>query len=263
MKEKRNNIMEQKIKNFDRSIEQMMNEHQVTPPFGMWNRISSELETMPEAVAAAAPVVSASLIPKRALAGIIAVALVVGSAAITGYLVYSPLNNNNTTKSSGLNAQITATTKTVSSANTTEQTVSVKNAANPSNISMAKVKVKHLVASNPVQSTIQAAQQVKPAVYQNENAGINNAALENANTDVPTPIESNVQNITEETQTYFFPPIDVNTPEKNKPSTESPISIKNHNKVVTVSADNETIGERKTKFRPHKRRKFTYGNIIR
>lgn len=42
MKSKEN--MEQEIKNFDRTIEESMNNFSAQPPFGMWNRISAELD---------------------------------------------------------------------------------------------------------------------------------------------------------------------------------------------------------------------------
>ena len=43
--------MEKDTKHFDRKIEQMMNEHTVAPPFGMWNRIATEVasEALPVA----------------------------------------------------------------------------------------------------------------------------------------------------------------------------------------------------------------------
>jgi hypothetical protein len=51
-------IMEQKIKNFDRHIEKMMNESSVAPPFGAWNRIAAELDAMPIVAGEAAEVVA-------------------------------------------------------------------------------------------------------------------------------------------------------------------------------------------------------------
>ena len=256
--------MDQKIKNFDRSIEQKMNEHEVAPPFGMWNRISSELEAMPVPVAAAAPT-AARLIPKRALLGIIAAALVLSSSVITGYLVNSTLNHGKVAggNESNTQQQVGASTK----ATTSPQTVGVKDIApSVSPVAVNKVKVKHTVANNPVQSTLQLAQQVKPVINQpvavSNNESINTEVVVNtANTDVPTPLEPVAQNV-QETQTYYFPPIDVNTPEKAKPSTETPFVAKNKNKAV-ANNDNDGPSERKFRFRPHRRTKFTYGNIIR
>ena len=115
--------MEQKIKNFDRSVEQMMNEHEVAPPFGMWNRISADLEAMP--VAATAPVVT-SLIPKRAMMGIIASALIIGTAVITGYLVSSS-NPAKTSIAPVANTQIETSVKPTTTSPVTQPTVGVKN----------------------------------------------------------------------------------------------------------------------------------------
>ena len=254
--------MDQKIKNFDRSIEQKMNEHEVAPPFGMWNRISSELEGMPLPVAAAAPAVG-SMIPKRALLGIIAAALVLSTSMITGYLVNSSLSHNqvNVQNNGAGKQQIAAST----TATKPMQTVGVKDLTPAVNPVTAKAKVKHSVAANPVQSTLQLAQQAKPAINQPvtvSNNETNSSVLlaDNAATDVPTPIEPVAQNV-QETQTYYFPPIDVNTPEKAKVSNETAVA-KNKNK-ATASNDNDGPSERKFRFRPHRRTKFTYGNIIR
>lgn len=76
--------MEEKItKEFDRSIERMMNENTVAPPFGMWNRISADLD----AIAPAAPV-AAPLIPRGVLYGFIAGASLAGTL-ITGLLLFN------------------------------------------------------------------------------------------------------------------------------------------------------------------------------
>jgi len=252
--------MEQKIKNFDRGIEQMMNEHEVAPPFGMWNRISSELEAMPVA-AAAAPVVT-SLIPKRAIVGIIAAALVIGATVITGYLVNSSLN------SKGVNTQIAASVQPVHVSHVQQQTQAVKNDVTP--LAKAKVSAMHNVAVTPVQSTLQVAQQVKPVINQqvtaisDVNANNTSLAISNASTDVPTPIEPIAQNT--EAQTYYFPPIDVNTPEKVKTESESTVTVKKPvlTAAVTEADKDDRGGVSKFKFRMHnKKKKFTYGNIIK
>src|SRR4051812_37984037 len=75
--------MDQKIKDFDRRIEQMMNENAVAPPFGMWNRISADLDA--EALPIATP--PASAIPGRAMVGMFAGALILGATLVTAYLV--------------------------------------------------------------------------------------------------------------------------------------------------------------------------------
>ena len=121
------------------------------------------------------------------------------------------------------------------------------------------------MASNPVQSTIQAAQQVTPVINEPVAPATTGVVINNATTDVPTPMEPVAQNVTEETQTYFFPPIDVNTPEKGKAATESPIVAKKNNKnATTASSDNDGPSDHKIKFRMHnKKRGWAYGSIIR
>ena len=112
--------MEHNTKNFDRGIEQMMNEHEVAPPFGAWNRISSELDAMPAIAAGAAPVVT-SLIPKRALTGIIAAALVIGATMVTGYFV-----NNSTHTTKALNAPLANTSVATTTKSTAKLDLSLR-----------------------------------------------------------------------------------------------------------------------------------------
>ena len=256
--------MEQKIKNFDRGIEQMMNEHEVAPPFGMWNRISAELEAMP--VAATAPVAT-SLIPKRAMVGFIAAALILGTTVLTGYLVNSSVNNKTTNSNApaGNNTIGVSTKPTVTNTPTaTTQTIAVKNETTAISPIVMKAKVRHNVASNPVQSTIQAAQQVTPVINEPVAPATTGVIINNATTDVPTPIEPIAQGVTEN-QTYFFPPIDVTTPEKTKAANESPIVAKKNSKnTTTASSDNDGPSDHKIKFRMHnKKRGWAYGSIIR
>ena len=234
-----------------------MNEHEVAPPFGMWNRISAELEAMP--VAATVAPAATSLIPKRAMVGIIAAAMVLGSTMLVGYMVNSSLHNNN----QGIGATVKpAAGNTVSQQAQpvkTETTVPVASA------SPAQPKVTHHAAGNPMQATLQLAQQVKPTINEpvavvNNTPAENSLAISNATTDVPTPIEPIAQK--PELQTYYFPPIDVNTPEKAKTETESPLLTKKP--VTTASAGDDDRAGSKFKFRMHNRKKkFTYGNIIR
>jgi hypothetical protein len=247
--------MEPNTKNFDRKIEQMMNEHQVAPPFGAWNRISAELDAMPAAIAAGAAPVATALIPKRALAGIIAAALVIGSSVITGYLVNSSHNND---RSNNIVTKTTFATTTTKPA--VQQTEPVKNTVIPSEIALTKVKVKHIVATNAVQSTIVAAQQVQPVINQ---PVVLSPVINNENTDVPTPLEPVAQKA-EDTQTYFFPPIDVTTPEKTATPAKTAVSNKAHTgdagTIAAASDDDKPVRKR---FHPGKKHNFSYGIINR
>ena len=249
--------MEHNTKNFDRNIEQMMNEHQVAPPFGAWNRISAELDAMPAIAAGAAPVVT-SLIPKRAMLGIIAAALVIGASVLTGYLASSSQNNN--VVNADAKTTVAATTKTTSKPIAAQQTVGVKNSVTPE-IALTKVKVKHIAATTPVQSTILAAQQVQPTV--NEPVAVTaSPIINNQNTDVPTPLEPVSQNA-QETQTYYFPAIDVNTPEK-APAPVKTITNKAHiGDAASVSPNNDDDKPKHKRFHPARKRDWGYMNINR
>ena len=249
--------MDQKIKNFDRGIEQMMNEHQVAPPFGAWNRISAELDAMPGAVAAGAAPVASSLIPKRAMLGIIAAALVIGSSALTGYLINSSHNNDHVNNTVAKTTMATTNTKTP----VTAQTEPVKNIISPTGIALTKVQLRHIAATTPAQSTILAAQQVVPVVNEPVASLTPTPVINNENTDVPTPLEPVAQRA-EDTQTYFFPPIDVNTPEKTAPAKET-LTNKSHNTETTVAGNSDDDKPVRKRFHPKRRQKFTYGNIIR
>jgi hypothetical protein len=253
--------MDQKIKNFDRNIEQLMNEHEVAPPFGMWNRIACELEAMP--IAAAAAPVATALIPKRALVGIIAAALITGTAIITGYTVNSTLSNNKTgANNTVVNTQVATSPKPVEQ----HQTVAVVT----NEVKPVVAKVKH--NTNPVKAVLVAAQNVKPASSQAvvENtppASVSNSlVIDNSNTDVPTPIEP-VAKSAADNQTYYFPPIDVTTPDK-KVVTETPVAERSHpsNKAI-ASADNDdnkgSSSGRGIKWPKNHKHPFGYGTINR
>jgi hypothetical protein len=249
--------MEQNTKNFDRNIEQMMNEHQVAPPFGAWNRISAELDALPTAVAAGSAPVVTRLIPKRALAGIIAVALVIGSSAITGYLINASHNDEH---SGNVVKTSVATTSKTNTQPVAVQTEPVKSLVSPAQIALTKVKVKHLVATNPVQQTIVAAQQVQPVINQPV-AVTPTPIINNENTDVPTPLEP-VSAKAEDTQTYYFPAIDVTTPEKIVTPAKTSIAAKAHTGDAVAANNNDDAPVRK-RFHPGRKHNFNYGNINR
>lgn len=93
MKSKEN--MEQEIKNFDRTIEESMNNFSAQPPFGMWNRISAELDAA-EGIAVAATAPAAATHIQRTPWKFIAAAMFTG-AVVTGAFVYAYLGNNDNT----------------------------------------------------------------------------------------------------------------------------------------------------------------------
>ncbi len=263
--------MDQKIKKFDRSIEQMMNEHQVAPPFGMWNRISSELEVMP--VAAAAAPVATSLIPKRAMAGIIAATLIMGTTIITGYLVNSTINKNKTDLNQGVAGTQIATTVKPAVANTpVQQTIGVKKDIVAPVHTKAKPGANHS-NTNQAAATLKLAQTITPTINSQPGVvqcittpvSINTAVLSNDKTEVTEPATPKEQ--ATETQTYYFPPIDIATTQKKTTAVETP-AAKNQPVASNDDKDDKSSkissgGDYKFRFRPHRRRKFTYGSIIR
>lgn len=93
MKSKEN--MEQEIKNFDRAIEESMNNYSAQPPFGVWNRISAELDAA-EGIAVATTAPAAATHIQRAPWKFIAAAVFTGVIA-TGAFVYAYFGNDNNT----------------------------------------------------------------------------------------------------------------------------------------------------------------------
>lgn len=237
--------MEKDIKNFDRSIEQMMNENSVAPPFGMWNRISSELETEALPNAAAAPL---AFIPKRAVVGFIAGVAVIGLSLITAYVVNNATKQIETTKRI---ASITEITPSVAKATpSTAMNVVLEKA---SHIQVAKIKT---VVSKTTQPEVRAA---------NETSNTNRFGN---NTDVPIPDQSIASN--ETTGNYYFPPVD----NVNSLTTETTDEIA----VVTANQlakqedklgdkkgkiSTTTSSEKRIKLKKHRRNGFTYGSLNR
>lgn len=240
--------MEQDIKNFDRTIEQIMNEQQVAPPFGMWNRISAELETVP----VAAPT---TVIPKRAIVGIIAAVLMIG-ATVTGYMVNSFMNKDKV-------------------ANTGNPVVAIKVAAiqtpQAQPLNSVRLAIPAPVKNNPVAVVLKKHVETVAAVKENETKGaeettpvvIAQTLPVNGNTDVPTPIQPVAMTIAGENPTYYFPPVDMNIPEKSKGKVGH---------AVAKADDEDDDSDKKTKlissndnrvkFHPKKHTKFSYGSII-
>lgn len=133
--------MENKVtKEFDRSIERMMNENAVAPPFGMWNRISADLD----AIAPTAAPVTAPLIPRGVLYGFIAGASLAGTL-ITGLLLFNQSGANkevallNTPKPTVVSNEITVAPPITEK---TEKNVSV---VNPVAVVYKSVEVKPTV----------------------------------------------------------------------------------------------------------------------
>ncbi len=237
------------IKDFDRYIEQSMNENFVEPPFGMWNRISAELGHTPvEEV----PPVANPMLPKAILVGFVAGALVIGSL-ITGWIVYNGHSVNSTTSETSVyhyNGKQQNLTKSaeVATENIREEVVVAPPATiEPINISAKTVAVATIKTLNSEKS------------------------LRNSITsgDVPVPTqklpidkESKVQ------EPYYFPPVDIDVP-----ATDSHSQIASDNELdnqdLEESKDNDSkklissSGEQRIKFRKKRKSSWNYPHIIR
>ncbi len=238
--------MEKEIKNFDRRIEQIMNENSVAPPFGMWNRISSELESEALPIAAAAPL---ALTPKRAMVGFIAGVAVIGLSFVTAYLV----SNNS--------IQQVETTKPI--ATITESTPSVAKTVPSTTTNVVLEKANHIQIAKV--NTVASRTTLKETGVAKE---ISNDSRFGNNTDVSVPNQAIAS--TQTTGNYYFPPVDI----VNSPATETTEEIaivsanqlaKQEDKLVDkkgkISATSSS--EKRIKLKKHRRSGFTYGSLNR
>lgn len=239
--------MEKEIKNFDRSIEQIMNENSVTPPFGMWNRISAELESEALPIAAAAPL---ARVPKRAMFSFIAGVAVIGLSLVTAYLI-----NNKTT-------QTVNTTLPVSSGTGTSLSFTKVDYSKLSNV----VSEKENQVQRKKKIAFEQKTAVKTSAAQNEIA--NDNSTKNYN-DVPVPNQLLSSKVTEQTD-YYFPPVDiVNAPPVEAHDEIATISINQLAKLEEKIDDKKgkisvsSSSEKRVKLKKHRRSGFTYGSLNR
>ena len=240
--------MEEKIKNFDRGIEQMMNESTIAPPFGMWNRISAELdaaEALP--VAAAAP---ASLVSKRVVYGFIVVAALIGTSMLTALWM------NHSTKT--VNQPITGNIPVAVVSETEKPAVAsvVEVVAEPQMKPVAVLhSTKHIgkageeINGNPVVVEEQAAEKSITAI----------------NTEVAVPNVSSSAN-GQATDVYYFPPVDMSSVESKKET----IAEETHNVVVEekpiekkIKSVSSSSNDKRISIKKRKRGGFTYGSLNR
>ncbi len=235
--------MEQKMKNFDRRIEQMMNESEVTPPFGMWNRIAAELETGATPI----PVSVNSPIPQRTVFGFIAGALLISASLMIAYLLngYSAEE-----KAIAVNTAVVSQPSETTTVVTEVPTIVFREEVRPAVIRSSKLKsiakpAKEIVSS--IQEPASAAQ-VIPA---------------HAEVLIPNQPIAQSNGVTEP---YYFPAIDINTTQ-NKTENKIVASVAKTVKTEKTSEEKgrEIISSNdvpKIKFRPKKHRSFSYGRII-
>lgn len=257
---------EKSIKDFDRTIEQAMNEYSVAPPFGMWNRISAELGTPEGAVVAPKPT---SALPKGLLAGFIAGALVIGTT-ITGILVYNGNNNLPAVSNSTapIQQQINNTQSVVNENSAANNTAAESNTTVVAEEPAAPLKAKTMIVTALAAKTTNPVKQASaaPAHIDTSPMGVN--AMNN-NNDVAVP-QVAVGNKATSTDAYYFPPVDINIPGE-KADTEATANndadngeedVKSTDTKKAISRSSSSSPER-IKFKKRRRSHYTYPTIVR
>ena len=226
--------MEKKMKDFDRNIEQLMNEHEVAPPFGMWNRIAAELETG----VVSSPVSVNSPIPQRAVIGFIAGAIFIGASLVTAYVINS-------------NSKMEAPITTVA-----HQTTNIIAPVIFKSESVVKQEIK-LVARVSKPKTVAKAVE-EPTVIEESTA--NQVLVSSSEVSIPTQTiaENNAVN-----EPYYFPAVDNMSENKVAEKTVAPTKA-----IAKPTDDNdkESVSNNdppKIRFRPKKHGKFGYMKINR
>lgn len=240
-------------KNFDRNIEQLMNEHEVTPPFGTWNRIAAELEATTATTPVSAP--SSAAIPQRSFTGLMAGVLLIGASLIAAYLV------NTSTKV----AKPEAVGATVNSNNTTPEITKALPVIAEQNLQVAAT-AKTTIA--PVKAA-RASKKISVAKANTTNVNPTVALPAHAEIFIPTAHITTVSSPLAER--YYFPAIDMAQAEvQQTKSSTTDITEEASVKPKVVKADDdddrEILSNRdapRIKFRPKKHRSFSYGKIIR
>ncbi len=240
--------MSHDIKNFDRTIEHMMNESAVAPPFGMWNRISADLDAA-EATAAS----TATPAPKRALTGMMIGVLVIGASLVTAYLLNTPDNN-----------QLTI-------ANTVQQPTAITTMPEQQVIAPVEkaVVTLPLASSKPITK-----RNVQPLAKAETPAETKKAPVEQnifipTNNTVPNDIEVLVpmvavdQNKTTVTDAYYFPAVDMYTGENKMKESKNAAVAKLARTEKTTETEVSASTAPRIKFRPKKHGKYNYGKINR
>jgi len=250
------------IKDFDRSIEQKMNESAVPPPFGMWNRISAELEAVPTAAPASAP------FPKSAIMG-----LVLGVVLLGGVLTASLFTREQAKPIAQANITTTPGVQAIQSiVNPAAATVVAQNAA-PVNeestpVVLPKPITQHRIISKPVEENTSVAKEENTPAVTNTDAS---SMTLNANNQADVPSQTTVaETMGTVDEPYYFPPVDRVVPEGTKTPNAGSMSTSSTSSKITAAGDVndddkkvEPAKEQKIHFKPHKKHKWGYGKIIR
>lgn len=241
------------IKDFDRAIEQAMNEHAVAPPFGAWNRIAAELDAP-----VAAPIAAGRAFPVAAVGGFVAGALFLGSV-VAGVLIYNGNQLDNITQ------PVAGTTNTPVTTTVSETTTATPVATGLNNVAEANEVA--IAAVMPQVSKKAVAVKAAPvAAAENETKVLAN------NNDVAVPQVRIAKNTNPVSTPYYFPPVDITMDEQpiqknavaeEMEAVEEETSSKPAgNTEVRKRSSSSSYGNfRGIKFKK-KRSKFTYGRII-
>lgn len=244
--------MEEKmIKNFDRTIEQRLNESAVTPPFGMWNRISAELDNVAPVAVPTTP-----LIPRGTVVGFIAGASLI-SLLTAGMLFY---NNN-------YNQPENKVIATVTSPVVEENKLAVSSEVVPVVVINDKKEEIVPVVSYKKVSASKTDTETKP-VAENK---ITYTGL--SNDEIGTPLTNTGQYTEAKTdEPYYFPPVDAVTVETKNTEVVAPVIAK-QNSITTVQLDESKIddskdktnysSDKKIKFKKKKRSSWGYMRVNR
>jgi hypothetical protein len=213
------------IKDFDRSIEQMMNQHTVTPPFGAWNRIAAELPTVAPEAAPIAP-----RIPKSAWIGFLSGASLIATL-VAGTLIY----NNSTNQ-----PVVSVPTESL----VTEK--SIVNSVATENSTLNEMPVVSLAPKAEIKSVVNR-QQETPLQSETINQSAENVLTDNTNLETAT---TNTSDKAE--QVYFFPAVDINTGKEYDESIVQYAMPSDYHKVTAQSSETE----KKVKSNPFKEIRF-------
>lgn len=249
--------MDQNMKSFDRIIEQRMNEETVPPPFGAWNRIAAQLDAMPMAAAEPAPV--NNYIPKRVVASFIAGMMVMGATIAAGFMLRSSISDKTAAANNGAPA---VSSFTMAQGNTSDVLRNPNTLGETSPVSKlplyAPVTVsKRIAMAKPAAPVAETSKVVTPETKNNAETGVNSSS------DVPTPVEAVTLPASKLTEPYYFPPVDIVTPEKSKEDVAITRIAKN-DELAKASTDDDRPKADQKKFKPHHRRPgWAWGSINR
>lgn len=238
--------MEEKaIKDFDRGIENRMNDHVAAPPFGAWNRIAAELEAGPVAVVSTtAP--AQPWINTGTVLGFVSGALMIGTF-VGSWLLYNKYNANEASAIVQRATEVAAQVNTVS--------VPVVSVEQPKgNILPSAKNVVVLAANKPTKETEYTTVRL------------------NSNEDVAAPtvkLPMDKQKGTDEP--YYFPPVDINVPEAKAVNTEiaednlqpEVKEVDEPAKTVEVKKITSSSSSSHVKFKKKRSSGWNYGKINR